>query len=237
VVSGLARGIDGAAHRGALAAGGDTIAVLGCGADVAYPTSNRKLHRDIGRRGLLVTEFSPGEEALPHHFPKRNRIIAALARAVIVVEAGRRSGALITVEHALDLGRDIFAVPGSVESETSRGTNALLRDGARILASPEAVAQELEWLGEANGGAGEGVSDLLAGDSYPGESGGDTGSLWAVLITTPLHLDDLAQRAGVAPARAMTALTLMEVEGWVSQAPGMRFSRVGIEGLSEPEPV
>jgi DNA processing protein len=237
VVSGMAMGIDGAAHRGALSAGGDTVAVLGCGANVAYPTSNRKLHRDIGREGLLVTEFEPGEGALPHHFPKRNRIIAALANAVIVVEAGDRSGALITVEHALDLGRDVFAVPGSVESEASRGTNALLRDGARILPSPEAILQELEWLPEPDDGDGVGGGALLTGNSYPGDSGGDAGTLWEALTATPLHLDDLARRASVDPARAMTTLTLMELEGWVSQVAGMRFCRVGAERLSPGSPV
>ncbi|MEE8386832.1 MAG: DNA-processing protein DprA [Dehalococcoidia bacterium] len=237
VVSGMARGIDGAAHRGALAAGGDTVAVLGCGAYVAYPTSNRKLHRDIGRDGLLVTEFEPGEGALPHHFPKRNRIIAALARAVIVVEAGRRSGALITVEHALDLGRDVFAVPGSVESEASRGTNALLRDGARILPSPEAIVQELEWLAELDGGDLDESAALLAGNSYPGDSRGDAGTLWEALSWAPLHLDDLARKASIDPARAMTTLTLMELDGWVSQMPGMRFCRVGAERFSAGRPL
>ena len=237
VVSGMAMGIDGAAHRGALSAGGDTVAVLGCGADVAYPTSNRKLHRDIGRDGLLVTEFEPGEGALPHHFPKRNRIIAALANAVIVVEAGDRSGALITVEHALDLGRDVFAVPGSVENEASRGTNALLRDGARVLPSPEAILQELEWLPEPDDGDGVEGAALLTGNSYPGDSGGDAGTLWEALTATPLHLDDLARKASVDPARAMTTLTLMELEGWVSQVAGMRFCRVGAERLSSGSPV
>jgi DNA processing protein len=236
VVSGMAMGIDGAAHRGALSAGGDTVAVLGCGADVAYPTSNRKLHRDIGRDGLLVTEFEPGEGALPHHFPKRNRIIAALANAVIVVEAGHRSGALITVEHALDLGRDVFAVPGSVESEASRGTNALLRDGARILPRPEAILQELEWLAEVDHGDGDENAALLTGNSYPGESGGEAGTLWEALTDTPLHVDDLARKASVDPARAMTTLTLMELEGWVSQVAGMRFCKVGAERLSPGSP-
>ncbi len=136
VISGLAHGIDRVAHETTLAAGGATIAVVGSGIDVVYPPAHANLQERIAREGLLLSEFLPGEPALPHHFPQRNRIIAALSCAVVVVEAPERSGALITAEHATDLGRDVFAVPGPIGRRTSLGTNALIRDGAAILTDP-----------------------------------------------------------------------------------------------------
>src|SRR6188768_589140 len=130
VVSGMARGIDGEAHRGALEVGGITVAVLGCGVDRDYPASHASLAREIAGRGLIVSEYPPGVEPAPWRFPARNRIIAGLARAVVVVEARERSGALITADFALELGREVFAVPGEITSSLSAGTNALLRTGA-----------------------------------------------------------------------------------------------------------
>jgi DNA processing protein len=222
VVSGMALGIDGTAHRGALAAGGDTVAVLGSGLDLPYPRAHGGLFREIGKKGLLVSEFLPSERALPHHFPKRNRILAALSRAVVVVEAGRKSGALITVDHALDLGRDIFAFPGSIENPRAAGTNALLRDGARVLTSPEAILLEIpELVEEARGlsARGEGGSD--GSPSVPRE----LRSLWASLSKEPLSLDHLARRAGLAPERALAGLSSLELLGEARRCPGMRFSR------------
>jgi DNA processing protein len=145
VTSGLAHGVDRHAHESALDAGGATLAVIGCGIDVVYPHRHQRLYERIACHGLLVSEFLPGEPALPHHFPRRNRIIAALSRAVVVVEAPARSGALITAEHALDLGREVFAVPGPIGRRTSEGTNALIRDGASMVNSPDDVAR---WLAE-----------------------------------------------------------------------------------------
>ena len=130
MVSGLARGIDGEAHRGALAAGGLTIAVLGCGIDRDYPRAHAQLAGRIVESGLVVSEYPPGVEPAPWRFPARNRIVAGLARAVVVVEARERSGALITADFALELGRDVFAVPGEITSGLSRGTNDLIRQGA-----------------------------------------------------------------------------------------------------------
>jgi DNA processing protein len=143
VVSGLARGVDASAHRAALANPGGTIAVLGCGLDVVYPRENAALQREIGERGLLLSEHSPGEEPRPQHFPVRNRIIAGLSSGVVVVEASRRSGSLITARLAADFGRDVFAVPGSVFSETSVGAHELLRDGAILCRGVEDVLVEL----------------------------------------------------------------------------------------------
>src|SRR5207253_2022399 len=144
VVSGLARGIDGEAHRGALEAGGLTVGVLGCGIDRDYPAAHAELARRIGERGLLVSEYAPGVEPAPWRFPARNRIISGLARATVVVEAREASGALITADFALEEGREVFAVPGEITSALSAGTNALLRLGATPLTS---AADVLEALG------------------------------------------------------------------------------------------
>jgi DNA processing protein len=150
VISGMALGVDGAAHLGALDAGGVTVGVLGCGIDVSYPQRHRALRGRVARTGLLLTEEPPGTFPAPWRFPRRNRIIAALATAVVVVEASDRSGALSTARHALDLGREVFAVPGSVLSERSAGANRLIRDGAvpltetRDLAAVPALAAAVE---------------------------------------------------------------------------------------------
>jgi DNA processing protein len=231
VVSGMALGIDGAAHRGALEAGGNTVAVLGAGLDVVYPRSHRALIRAVGTRGLLVSEFLPEEEARPHHFPKRNRIIAGLAQAIVVVEAGERSGALITVEHGLDLGREILAVPGSLQNPRARGTNALIRDGARLLPTPEAILEEVPALLEEAVALGRNsppppdvggeVSDPLNGAELPD----GLRPLWKALGTEPHHVDSIANRAGVDPGEALSGLSVLELLGQAYRCPGMRFRR------------
>ena len=222
VVSGMARGIDGAAHRGALEAGGDTVAVLGSGLAVVYPPTHRALFREIGKRGLLVSEFLPTEKALPHHFPRRNRIIAALAQAIVVVEAGERSGAFITVDHGLDLGREILAFPGSIENSQAVGSNALLREGARLLTRPEAILEELPGLVEAaagpDGGGGEGLSlpPGLPGELLP---------LWGALALEPQGVDELAGEAQLTPQETLAGLSALELMGRAHRCPGMRFRR------------
>ena len=146
-VSGLARGIDGAAHRGALEGGGKTIAVLGCGVDVLYPDENRDLHERIGRDGLLVSEFAPGMPPVSGNFPRRNRILSALSKAIVLVECRRRSGALITCGHALDQGREVFIVPGWPTSPLSSGPLQLLREGARAIRDAEDLLEDLRGIG------------------------------------------------------------------------------------------
>jgi DNA processing protein len=143
IVSGLARGIDTAAHRGALAAGGRTVAVLGCGVDRIYPSENLRLARSIQERGALVSQFGPGTPPRPYHFPERNLTMAGLALGVVVIEAPDRSGALITARFASDIGREVFAVPGKITSEPSRGPHALLREGATLVRDWSDVVQEL----------------------------------------------------------------------------------------------
>ncbi len=151
VVSGLARGVDSAAHRGALEAGGLTVAVLGCGADVVYPAEHRGLAREVAERGALVSELAPGTRPHPHFFPLRNRIISGLARAVVVIEAGEKSGSLITARSALEQGREVLAVPGNVLSGRNRGGHALLRDGAKIVETADDILEELGWRRQGGG--------------------------------------------------------------------------------------
>jgi DNA processing protein len=214
VVSGLARGIDAAAHAAALEGG--TIAVLGCGVDVEYPRENARLQARIAGEGLLLSEFAPGTPALPFHFPRRNRIIAALARGVVVVEATAKSGSLITVDHALDLGRDVFAVPGPIGSDTSAGTNALIRDGARLVESAEQLLEELGLLPE----------QPILPPPPPAPLAGEAGIAGA-LSREPRHLDELAAVCGVTPAGALVALLELELAGKARQLAGARFVRAG----------
>lgn len=213
VVSGMALGVDGAAHRGALDAEGDTIAVLGRGADAPYPLSHTRLYRRILQLGLVVSEFLPGTPPLPHHFPRRNRILAGLARAVVVVEAGAKSGSLITVDHALDLGIDVWAVPGPIETPTCTGSNRLLADGARPLLS---VADFVRALG----GTGERPADP---EALPA---GTAGRLLTALGAETLTADELGPKAGLSAAETLAWLADLELRGMVSQVPGMRFRRV-----------
>ncbi len=217
VVSGLALGIDGVAHRGALAAGGGTIAVLGCGPDRAHPPSHRRLFADIVKRGLVISEFLPGEVPLPHHFPRRNRLIAALPKAVVVVEAAKRSGALITVDHALHLGREVFAVPGVVGRAQSAGVHALIRDGAGLVTGAHDVLVGANLAGVA--------PDADDRDRTPSGLDARQKAVWGALEGGPHHLDDLAGRAGLDVAVATSTLSIMEVHGWVRRASGLRFAK------------
>ncbi len=215
VVSGLALGIDGAAHRGALRGGGSTVAVLGTGIDGFHPRSHRSLQRRIGEDGLLVSEFPPGDGVRPHNFPRRNRIIAALSTGVVVVEAGRGSGALITVDHALDVGRDVYAVPGDVESEGARGVNALLRDGARALVDPYDLLEELRAAGHlVREPAGQRRQEAEGRPGSGGQAEG-AGALLECLGRAPVSTDDLTRRSGLGPARVLRLLSELELEGRV----------------------
>lgn len=210
IVSGLARGIDSAAHRGALKANAPTVAVLGSGVDVVYPPEHRELARDIEATGLVVSELAPGTPPLKAFFPRRNRIISGLSRAVVVVEAGQRSGSLITARAALDQGRDVLAVPGNILSGCNRGAHGLLRDGAKIVESPDDILEEL-GLGERRlCCAPDAADDPVLGCLAPGE---------------PVDLDAIAERSGIAPQRLLTRLFELEMQGLVCRAGGGRFVR------------
>lgn len=201
VVSGLARGIDAAAHRAALEVDGGTAAVLGTGVDIAYPPAHRALHAEIARRGLLLSEELPGERANGGSFPKRNRIIAALARATIVVEAPLRSGALITAAHALDLQRAVAAVPGPIDVPASAGSNELLRDGAVVIAT---VDDALALAGATRPRA------AVAEPDDPAER-----AVFAALAGGPLDLDALAAHSALPARVCLAAVTALELRGVV----------------------
>ena len=197
VISGLALGIDAAAHDGALAASGRTVAVLGCGIDRLYPRTNDDLAHRIIETGAVISEWGPGVDPAPWRFPVRNRIVAALADATIVVEASRRSGALITADHALALGRDVFAVPGAPWNELGLGTLKLMRAGATPIGSAADVLDEL------------GLAITMQVESEP--PSGDAGVLWSALRDRPRSREALAIIPGLTPARAAAALTELEL--------------------------
>jgi DNA processing protein len=201
IVSGMARGIDAAAHRGALEEGGATIAVLGTGVEVPYPVGHRTLQRTIGERGLLVSEYPPTAGAGPGSFPKRNRIIAALASVTIVVEAGIKSGALNTAEEALRLGRTLAAVPGPIDAPQSEGANDLLRHGAVIIAD---VLDALTLVGL--------TPPRRAPRAVPE---GEAGAVWAALGDGPLDADALCARSRLPASRCLAAVTELELQGLV----------------------
>ena len=201
VISGLALGIDAAAHDGALAGGGRTIAVLGCGIDRLYPRTNDDLAHRVIERGAVVSEWGPGVEPAPWRFPVRNRLVAALADATVVVEASRRSGALITADHALALGRDVLAVPGSPWSELGQGTLKLLRAGAIPVGSAADVLDELGLQ--------------ITVQAPAAEPGGDAGAVWSALRERPRTRQAIAVLPGISPARAAAALTDLELAGLI----------------------
>jgi DNA processing protein len=206
VLSGLARGIDGEAHRGALEAGGVTVAVLGCGIDRDYPAAHAQLARRICERGFVVSEYEPGVEPAPWRFPARNRIISGLAAATVVVEAREKSGALITADFALEQNRVVFAVPGEITSSLSAGTNRLIREGAAPLTSVQDVLDEL------------GVSPPAA----PAASfGAEAGSLLARLAERPWTADELGMSTGLGAAELAVALAELELGGAAVESNGV----------------
>lgn len=212
VVSGLARGVDAEAHRGALEAGGPTVAVLGCGIDRDYPASHATLAARIAESGLVVSEYEPGVEPAPWQFPARNRIIAGLCKAVVIVEARERSGALITAGFATQGGRDVFAVPGEITSSLSRGTNELLRDGAAPLLSPDDVLAELGLVPVAW------TAPLI---------GSDAALVLAALGAASATADEIGLVTRLRPGALAAALAELEVAGHIVEAAG-RFRVVGV---------
>jgi len=206
VVSGLARGVDAEAHRGALEGGGATVAVLGCGIDRDYPAAHAELARRIADRWLIVSEYAPGVEPAPWRFPARNRIVAGLAAATVVVEARERSGALITADLALEEGREVFAVPGEISSALSAGTNALLKLGASPLTCAGDV---LSCFG------------LEDGEAVVPMPEGDPGDVLACLRDSAASADELARATGLDAAEVALALVELELSGCVSCSDGL----------------
>lgn len=212
VASGLARGVDAAAHRGALAAGGPTIAVLGCGVDVVYPPEHGPLMEKVAAGGVVVSEFAPGAPPRPFHFPQRNRIISGLSLAVVVVEASERSGSLVTARHAAEQGREVMAVPGNVLTGRSRGGHALIRDGAKIVETADDV---LEEIGPAAGTGPRSEANAPAGDELLQRM--DRGESY--------DMDDLAELSGLSRSALSSRVLELELQGRLTRLAGGRFSR------------
>ncbi|WP_423930036.1 DNA-processing protein DprA [Candidatus Palauibacter sp.] len=226
VVSGMARGIDAAAHAGALDAGGHSTGVLGTGHDHEYPAENRELYGRMRARGLLLSEFEPGAPPTRAAFPRRNRVIAALARGVIVVEAGGKSGALNTADHALDLGREVLAVPGRIDDPGAAGCLRLLRQGAGLVAGVQDVFDALGWLHVAADG-GPGSGDDGGSTQSEGEAAASPDmELLRALTRGPRSPDELAVGLELPVARVLRGLGRLELEGWVERRPGGNFSAV-----------
>ncbi len=228
VTSGLALGIDAAGHEGALAAGGRTVAVSGCGLDRVYPSRHRDLAHRIAAHGALISEFPPGAPPLPEHFPRRNRIISGLSLGTLVIEAALRSGSLITARLAADQGREVFAVPGSIHSPLSRGCHALIRQGAKLVETAADVLEELNGTVFAQMGAGdlvglrdrEGIVSGIAVSLEPEHE-----QLLSCLAYEPASVDQLVERSGLTPEVVSSMLLIMELEGYVTCSAGGRYCR------------
>ena len=217
IISGLALGIDAAAHRGALQGAASTIAVVGTGADVVYPTRNRELAKTIARDGAIVSSYALGTPAIGANFPRRNRLISGLARGVLVVEAALQSGSLITARLAAEQGREVFAIPGSIHSPLSKGCHRLIKQGAKLVESAQDVLEELgDFKPEARGASASGTR---AGDQ--GQS-----VLLPHLGYDPCDIDTLCQRSGLTADRVCAMLLQLELEGSVASLPGGRYQRV-----------
>jgi len=219
VISGLARGIDAAAHRGALDAGGVTIGVLGGGLARFYPAENLPLAREMAAgRGAVVSEFPLDMPPRPYHFPRRNRLIAALAAAVVVVEAAEDSGSLITADHALDLGREVLAVPGRVDNPNARGVHRLLREGAALCESGDDVLRALGL------DPPQTAATTSRPDAVPAGANAAETALLAALVGTERHADELLEATGLDPAKGLAALSALELRGAVSLGADGRYA-------------
>jgi DNA processing protein len=215
----MARGIDSVAHQGALQGGGRTIAVLGCGVDVIYPSENRNLFYKIIERGAVVSEFPMGSPPEAGHFPRRNRIISGLSIGVVIVQASAKSGSLITAGYALDQGREVFAVPGNVGAEGSRGTNQLIKEGAKLVESSEDILEEIlpQWRREEE-------TARKGGPAAPNLTEAE-GFLYGLLGEIPLHIDAIIRQSQLEPGSVSSLLLNLELKGLISQWPGKCFSK------------
>jgi DNA processing protein len=219
VISGLARGIDTAAHRGCLASGGRTLGVLGSGIDIAYPPENRGLMEKVAGSGCVLSEFPPGTPPNRENFPRRNRLISGLSMGVIVVEAGAKSGALITANCALEQGKEVFAVPGNINSPASHGPNGLIKRGAKPVTGAEDVVEELAPVLK-------GFLRKRRPRPAAAEVTGEERALCDVLSGEPMHIDAVSRKCGLSAPKALAMLLGLELKGVVKQTEGKRFHLV-----------
>jgi DNA processing protein len=212
VISGLARGVDAAAHRGALKEKGKTVGVLGCGIDICYPSENRSLFEKVGEEGCILTEYTPGELPLQHHFPARNRIIAGLSKGILVVEASQRSGSLITARLGLEYGREVMAIPGSIFDEGYKGANSLIKQGAKLI---------------------DGMDDIIA-TCFPNltlkknehvDLNGDEHYIYGIIGLVKIHVDEVIEKSGMETRHVMAILTNLELKEAIQGIPGGFYLR------------
>jgi DNA processing protein len=222
VVSGMARGVDTAAHKGALQAGGRTVGVLGCGVDTVYPPENRALFDRMADAGCLVSEFPLGTQPLAENFPRRNRIISGLSSGVLVVEAAEKSGSLITAQYALEHGRDVFAVPGNISFATSRGCNRLIKQGAKLVDCVEDILEELPAYARSSADAPLFQSPLRTFSLTPKEA-----AIYELLARSPLHIDDIISQTELTAGEVSSMLLHLELKGAITALPGTHYAVTG----------
>jgi len=218
IVSGLARGVDSAAHRGALDAKGATIAVLGCGIDRIYPPENSKLFHEIQQENAIITEYPPETPPLAGHFPGRNRIISGLSHGVLIVEAAEKSGSLITGDFALEQGRELFAIPGAVQNPNSRGTNRLLKEGAQLVTEASDILQSL-WPGQPT------RQKQTQFNNFADQLDGPALNVFQILGHEPRHSDEIARECGLTPMELSAILLDLELRGGIQTLPGNHYIR------------
>ena len=223
IVSGMALGIDTESHKGALAAGGMTIAVLGCGLDVIYPPSNHLLYKQITETGAVVSEYPLGTEPDNFRFPARNRIISGLSLGVVVVEATKRSGSLITANHALEQGRDVFAVPGRIDSVKSTGSHALLQEGAKLVLNINDIIEELAPTMQIQPGAG--LSQAAKNSAGVEGLSPEEEKIYGFLDVYPSSIDEIIRQSGFTPQKANELLLMMELKGVIESLPGKSYQK------------
>jgi DNA processing protein len=219
VVSGMARGVDTAAHKGALRAGGRSIGVLGCGVDNMYPPENRLLFEEMAAKGCLVSEFPLGTSPLAENFPRRNRIISGLSSGVLVVEAAEKSGSLITAQFALEHGRDVFAVPGNIACATSRGCNRLIKQGAKLVDCVEDILEELQGYDRDSAG-----TPLLQTSPRTFALSPKEAAIYELLARSPLHIDDIISQTELTAGEVSSMLLHLELKGAVTPLPGTHYA-------------
>lgn len=217
IVSGGARGIDAAAHKGALAAGGTTVAVLGCGIDIVYPAVNKSLFKQICAQGALVTEYPPGTPPIAHNFPARNRIINGMTHGILVVEAAKKSGAMITAEYAMDEGHEVYCVPGSIFLPTSIGCHSLIKSGAQLVDCPEDILESLKMARLPR------QASLFNDKNNDDELDGNAKALLKILSFEPLSLEEILERSGLGLAEAGMGLLDLEMRGRAAQTAGRSY--------------
>lgn len=231
IVSGMARGIDSCAHRGALSTGGRTIAVLGSGLDVIYPPENRDLYTAISQNGAVISEFPLGTQPVSYHFPARNRIISGISYGVLVVEAGEKSGSLITARLAMDQGREVFAIPGAIDSASARGTNSLIKQGAKLIENTDDILEDilpqLERPPSRHSFEPEPPPIAKAREISPfssGESNPTDQAILSALHRENTHADDIISATGLPTAEVLSRLINLELKGLIVQHPGKYYS-------------